>query len=141
MIYQPETLDKYRKEARELDYNVLNSYYAADIMRLVDVCNGVGGQGSKLNPILNFAYRRYQSCAAPHDWAYYIGGTDADKHMADVAFKSNMLIRWKKLYGAFRYINPVALWDRNLIRLAYIAVDTGGHSYFNYHTGIKSSCS
>ena len=44
MIYQPETLDKYRKEAKELDYNVLNSYYAADIMRLVDVCNGVGGQ-------------------------------------------------------------------------------------------------
>ena len=133
MIYQPETLDKYRREAKELGYSVPSCYYDADIMLLVKVCNGVGGQGGSLNPVLNFAYRKYQGCAAPHDWGYAKGGTELDKMVLDVAFRDNMLKRWKVLYGSTRYINPVALWERNKIRQAYRAVSMFGFQYFNYH--------
>lgn len=133
MIYQPEILDKYRQEAKRLGYGVPSDYYDADIMLLVKVCNGVGGQGSKINPILNFIYRKYQGVAAPHDWGYAKGGTELDKKMLDADFERNALIRWKVLYGSTRYINPFALWERNKIRLAYKFVSMFGFQYFNYH--------
>ena len=133
MIYQPEKLDKYRQEAKELGYGVPAGYYDADIMELVRVCNGVGGQGSKLNPILNFAYRRYQGIAAPHDWGYDKGGTEDDKVRLDKEFLSNGLIRWRVIYGRLRWINPFALLDRNKLRLGYKSLRLFGYQYFNYH--------
>lgn len=133
MIYQPEKLDKYRHEAKELGYGVPAGYYDADIMELVKVCNGVGGHGSVINPVLNLVYRKYQGVAAPHDWGYARGGTELDKKILDADFERNLLIRWKVLYGATRYINPLALWERNKIRLAYRAVSMFGFQYFNYH--------
>ncbi|NMA48115.1 MAG: hypothetical protein GX945_16295 [Lentisphaerae bacterium] len=132
MIYEPETLAQYRDEAKRLDYRVLDSFYDADITELVDICNGVGGRGSVLTPAINFAYRRYQSCSSPHDWAYHIGGSDADRKLADADFEHNLLIRWRELYGKTRYLNPLALWERNKIRLAYKAVRLFGHKYFNF---------
>lgn len=133
MIYEPETLSKFREEAKSLDYMALDSYYAADIMQLVEVCNGIGGQGSAISPALNIIYRRYQSCSSPHDWAYHIGGTEADRAMADAAFYYNLFIRWRVIYGKTRYVNPLALWERHKIRVAFDAVKMFGHRYFNYH--------
>jgi hypothetical protein len=132
MIYKPETLAKYREEAVHLGYRLSHSYLNAPIMELVDICNGVGGLGSLINPVLNFAYRRYQGCAAPHDWDYHIGGTALDRMIADANFKHNLLIRWENLYGGWRYIHPKGLWDRYKISLAYRAVDIAGARYFNF---------
>lgn len=96
------------------------------------ICNGIGGERSKLTPILTWAFAGYQTSAAIHDVRYHVGGTEADRKAADREFKNNLLVEWKYEWGFFRWFRPLARARRKQLLAAYAAVRLNGHKYFNF---------
>jgi len=99
---------------------------------LLAICNGIGGERSKLTPILTWVFTRYQTSGAIHDVRYHVGGTEADRKAADLEFKSNLLAEWKDEWGFFRWFRPLARAQRAQLLAAYVAVRLNGHKYFNF---------
>lgn len=96
------------------------------------ICNGIGGERSKLTPILTWAFARYQTSGAIHDVRYHAGGTEADRKAADREFKNNLLVEWKDEWGFFRWFRPLARAQRKQLLAAYAAVRLNGYKYFNF---------
>lgn len=102
---------------------------------LKSICNGIGGERSKLTPVLTWAYARYQTSGAIHDVRYHVGGTEAERKAADLEFKANLLIEWKDEWGFFRWFRPLARAQRKQLLAAYMAVRLNGYKYFNFKEG------
>jgi len=133
--YTAEDIARFRAKAFLLKFEVSPTYYSRPLKEMVEICNGVGGKGNFLNPVLNFVYSNYQGSSTGHDEEYFVGGNGKDRLKADRHFKGNMLKEWKKNYSWLsRLIRPKAREEKLLIMGAYSALRMLGHNYFNYAT-------
>jgi hypothetical protein len=86
-------------------------------------CNGCGGKGGSLRPPHWFGLE--EDCNW-HDWMYYLGGTKADRLVADRGLHDRIQ----------RRADGVPLWKRWYYRLQawiyYRAVRLCGGSYFSW---------
>jgi hypothetical protein len=92
---------------------------------LVKICNGCGPEffPDWARELADFIYRKYRAAIAIHDVEYEESdGTEISRCEADTNFYENCLIIWNKRFGWSRWINPVALYERKKIRLAYRAL-------------------
>lgn len=133
--YTADDITRFRAKAFLLKFEVSTTYYSRPMEEMLEICNGVGGKGNFLNPVLNFVYSNFQASSTGHDEEYFVGGTGKDRLKADRRFKRNMLKEWKKNYNWFeRLIRPKAKEGKLLIIAAYGALRMLGHNYFNYVT-------
>ena len=133
--YTADDIERFRAKAYLLKFEVSQTYYFRPLEEMVEICNGVGGKGNFLNPVLNFVYSNYQASSTGHDEEYFVGGNGKDRLKADRHFKGNMLKEWKRNYNWLsRLIRPKAKEEKLLIIGAYSALRLLGHNYFNYVT-------
>ena len=131
--YTAEDIARFRAKAFLLKFEVSPTYYTRSLEEMLVICNGVGGRGNFLNPVINFVYSNFQASSTGHDEEYFLGGSGVDRLIADRRFKRNMLREWKKNYSWIkRLIRPKAREEKLLITAAYGALRLMGHNYFNY---------
>jgi len=117
-----------RAESLKMSYPREFSEFAPET--LAKICNGVGGNGSSLTPVINWMYAKYQTTASIHDVRYWIGGDEEDRSIADHEFLKNAYIEWADYWGWFRWFRPLARAERRQIQAAYLAVRNFGGQYF-----------
>lgn len=133
--YTEADIARFRARAHNLNFDTSPTYYTRPTPEMMEICNGIGGAGGFLNPVLNFVYMNYQASSSDHDERYHVGGDFADRLTADKALRNNMILEWKDTYGWLgRLLRPKARQERQLIDAAYLAVRAAGHNYFNYAT-------
>ena len=118
-----------RAESLKMSYPREFSEFAPET--LAKICNGIGGEGSKLSPILSWIYAKFQTSGSIHDVRYGVGGNEDDRLIADHEFLENMLLEWADDWGWFRWFRPLARAERRQIQAAYLAVRSFGKSFFN----------
>ncbi len=82
---------------------------------LSGILNGYGPDrwSDEVRKKVSWFFRHYPVPAAIHDLRYeFSDGLECTRKAADSEFAANLLIVWQKRYGFFRYINPVALYER-----------------------------
>ena len=100
--YTADDIERFRAKAYLLKFEVSQTYYTRPLEEMVEICNGVGGKGNFLNPVLNFVYSNYQASSTGHDEEYFVGGNGKDRLKADRHFKGNMLKEWKRKTTGFQ---------------------------------------
>ncbi len=124
-MYTTEEIESIRTEARKhgLDAGCLFRETPAEY--LVQICNGCGDASmpEKIRELLTWLYRNYAPAHCIHDCDFEASdGTDEGLEAANDRFNANCVKLWQARYGAWRWVNPAALWGRNKIRLAYKAL-------------------
>lgn len=132
--YNVDDIMKFKQKAYRLQLAAPNRYFNRSAEELTKVCNGVGGEGSKLSDKLTEIYKYYQTSASIHDEGYDAGGTEEDRNRIDREFRDNMYKEWEDRFGFWRWIKPKSIKERKKIKLAYVAVDLAGGLYFNYQS-------
>lgn len=132
MKYTEREIERLRERAFALGLVANTSFFQRPASELIDICNGVGGEGCWYNDILTLVFNNYQASAAIHDEGYHVGGEAEDRKRIDDEFRDNMIKEWVAKYGRWRWFRPVALLDRRKINPAYKAVRLAGHNYFHY---------
>lgn len=121
----------FRAVAWSLGLSAPQEFFDWPIDTLQKICNGVGGEGSWLTPVLTWVYANYQASTAIHDVDYHIGGSDADREQCDKRLLNNMLLEWADCHGWSRWFKKLAWRERGQITLAYHAIRAGGSKYWN----------
>lgn len=130
VMYTVEELQKIRQEAKRLNLIAPHLFCTAGLQRLQRICNGCGPESMPewAREALTWVFRNYAAAHCIHDCDFELSdGTDVMFEEANISFEKNLLRIWEDRYGWTRWVNPVALWDRNKIRLAVKAVKTCGH--------------
>jgi hypothetical protein len=122
----------FQARAKRLKMTCPDEFYRFDPATLAKICNGVGGDGSSLTPIINWVYAKYQTTAAIHDVDYWLGGDEEDRLAADKGFLANAYKEWADYWGWFRWFRPLAWAERRQIQAAYLAVRNFGARYFQH---------
>lgn len=128
-MYTPEEISSIRAQARFAGLSAPALFWRATPSELVKICNGCGAEDMPewARCALTWLYRHYAPAHAIHDCDYELSdGTELRRAEADARFNANCLLLWQKKYGALRYINPVALYARNKVRVAYKALTLCG---------------
>lgn len=128
--YNTEQILYFQARAERLKMSFPTKFMDFEPDWLITICNGVGGMGSRLSPLINWVYAKFQTSAAIHDVRYWIGGNEEDRLIADHEFLQNMLKEWADYWGWFRWLRPLARAERRQIQAAYLAVRSFGESYF-----------
>lgn len=105
----------------------LPGYMELDDAERFVICNGCGAANSKFDFIPDTLYGlSIKEACYRHDYAYYVGKTEADKIAADKQFLNNMLaiieakgglLKWLRSWRAMTYYNAVrdkghkAFWE------------------------------
>lgn len=129
IMYTCEALSKIRQEAKRMNLAAPYLFWIAKLSHLQKICNGCGPESMEQwgRDVLTWVFRNYAAAHCIHDCDFELSDGDANSFdAANDAFYWNMLRMWEDRYGWSRWINPVALWDRNKIRLAYKAVSVFG---------------
>ena len=129
--YNTEQVLYFQAKAERLKMSCPPSFLDFEPDWLVTICNGIGGSGSKLSPILSWIYAKFQTSGSIHDVRYWIGGNEDDRLIADHEFLENMLKEWADYWGWFRWFRPLARAERGQIKAAYLAVRSFGKNFFN----------
>jgi len=122
----------FQARAKRLKMTCPEEFYRFGTDTLAKICNGVGGNGSSLTPIINWFYAKYQTTSAIHVVDYWIGGTEDDRERVDKGFLANAYKEWADYWGWFRWFRPLALAERRQIQTAYLAVRNFGARYFQH---------
>lgn len=125
MIYTAEQLERFRNEAKAKDLSAPSLFWDTAPEQLRYVCNGCGAEEAPKwqRDVLTWIYRHYAPAHCIHDCDFELSdGSDENFAAANLRFHENLLRLWRCRYGSLRWINPIALWGRNKIRLAYKAV-------------------
>lgn len=130
--YTVNDILNFKKRAYELGLKASVRYFNRSAEELTNVCNGVGGEGSRLSNILTWAFWNKQVSASIHDEGYDAGGTEEDRKQLDKDFRDNMITEWVAERGFWRWFKLAAVLERRKINLAYAAVRTLGSAYFKY---------
>jgi hypothetical protein len=98
--------------------------------------NGCGGKGGTLRPP---QFMWGTDACSRHDYAYWIGGDESDRHAANVAFLENMKaeadqVANGKCWG-FRWLYRHFFYG--MADVYYEAVEKWGRDYFSY--GVKKT--
>lgn len=128
MRYTALDIEYFRIRARLLKLDAPDEFFTLPIDTLLTICNGVGGEGSKLSTLLIAIYRGYQTSAAIHDLEYYLANKARSE--VDKRFYNNMKKEWAARWGMLRYFRPVSLNALLKIHSAYRAVQVGGGKYY-----------
>lgn len=126
--YTEISIEYFQVRSRMLEMDAPDQFYSTPRRELLDICNGVGGEGSKLSDLLTEIYRGYQTSAAIHDTDYHFA--TRGKKRADKAFLENMRKEWAARWGMLRYVRPTSLHALLKINAAYRAVRAGGGKYY-----------
>lgn len=124
--YSSDDIQHFQAVAGQLKMSAPVAFWLTPVERLREICNGVGGDGSRFTGVLTFIYRHYQVSASIHDVDY--ATAERPRGVADRAFRGNMLKEWKARYGVFRWLT--ALRERARIEAAYLAVAMKGGEYY-----------
>lgn len=130
--YSDARLFMFQARAYALGLSAPPEFYLWPFDRLRRTCNGAGGEGSPLTPILTWAYRSYETSTAIHDVRYGIGGTEAEREAADRELLSNARREWRDVWGWLGYLRPAAWQERVKINAAYHTVRLCGAKYWTW---------
>ena len=122
MIYTRYELKQMRKLAAEFKLSAPSLFWRAKLSTLAELCNGFGSESfpEPLRKILDWLYRKYKVLAAIHDVDYELSdGTERKQILADERFRTNAYLMWRQKYGKLRFVNPIALWERRKLKIAY----------------------
>ena len=106
-------------------------FYFTTNETLLKIWNGIGASGKWYNKFIpkHVWFLNIEICSLPHDFDYYIGGTELDKQKADKRFFYNIK-RWidintdNQFLRKLRYISAYKY---------YLTVKAFGSNAFNYH--------
>lgn len=124
-MYTLSELHEIRNQAWETGLSAPKSFWHRSLVKLQMICNGCGSESMPewSREVLTWLYRNYAGAHCIHDYRYeYSDGTEINRCAADREFNENCIKLWERKYGWSRWINPVALYGRNKIRLAYKAL-------------------
>lgn len=122
MIYDRHELKQLRKAARYFGLSAPSLFWRAKLSTLAELCNGFGSESfpKPVRKLFDWLYRKYKVIAAIHDVDYELSdGTERKRALADERFRTNAYLMWRQKYGKLRFVNPIALWERRKLRIAY----------------------
>jgi len=125
-MYDEKDIRQFYADIGAKGLEVSESFWNYSVDELLNICNGVGGQGSWLNGVLTLIFRIYQASAAIHDVDYHTA--DLSRLECDRRFRRNMIREWQHRYGKLRWF--IALRERAKIELAYRTVRKLGGKYY-----------
>lgn len=124
-MYTEIEIENLRKQAKEAGLSAPDWYWSTNTAALTVICNGCGAESFPewCRELLTWLYRNYAPAHNIHDCRYEESDNMySSRLLADDEFRDNCIILWERRYGWSRWINPVALYARNKIRLAYNAL-------------------
>lgn len=95
--YTSDDIQHFQAVAGQLKMSVPAAFWLTPVERLGEICNGVGGDGSRFTGVLTLIYHYYQTSAAIHDVDYHFAPVSRQK--ADRRFLDNMVRHWHTAYG------------------------------------------
>jgi len=114
-------------------FNYHREFEYANQSALLKIWNGIGASGRWYNRFIPKQVWGWnvELPSLPHDFAYWIGGTEADRRRADRDFLKNLLI-WVRLHTN-KQKHPTLLRMREIgCYKYYVAVRLGGKPAFNF---------
>lgn len=129
-MYTLPEIHNIRAEARSYNLSAPAVFWVRGAFELQQICNGCGPEffPSWARELSDFVFRRYKPAVAIHDYRFECSdGTEFSRCAADMEFYQNCLIIWRRKFGWSRWLNPIALWERRKIKLAYKALYYGSN--------------
>lgn len=131
MRYSAYEMEKIRQQAKDNNLDAPAGFWRSTAKELCFICNGCGAEDApqKVRDLLSWIYRYYTPAHCIHDYEFEESdGSEELLEEVNLRFRDNCLLIWQKKYGKLRWINPVAWWGWNKIRLAYKALKLGSKS-------------
>jgi hypothetical protein len=114
-MYTVEEIIFMQTQAEEMQLQYPKEFVLMAPEKLQDIANGYGPDRwpETVRKTLTWFFRHYPVPAAIHDLRYELSdGIEPTRRAADAEFAANLLTVWKKRYGGWRFINPLALYER-----------------------------
>ncbi len=132
-MYTSEQAAALQAQARWLHLRYPRKFQQMPPAQLAGIANGYGPDRwpEKVRGVITWIFRHYPAPAAIHDVRYEFSDGRADtRRAADAEFISNLEINWADRYGAWRLVNPAALYARLKLRAAgLLTAEFGGAAW------------